>query len=56
MLKWFEETDKENPNIVYSRVRRVRNWAEYPFSGKLTKDQAREMVGSLEKGMRDYCL
>ena len=56
MLKWFEETDKENPNIVYSRVRLVRNWAEYPFSGKLTKDQARAMVGRLEKGMRDYCL
>ena len=56
MLKWFEETDKENPGIIYSRIRLVRNWAEYPFSGKLTEDQAREMVGRLEKGMRDFCL
>lgn len=56
MLKWFEETDRESPNIIYSRVRLVRNWAEYPFSGKLTEEQAKEMVNRLEKGMRDFCL
>lgn len=56
MLKWFEETDRESPNIIYSRIRLVRNWTEYPFSGKLTEEQAREMVSRLEKGMRDFCL
>lgn len=56
MLKWFEETDKSSPNIMYSRVRLVRNWAEYPFSGRLTKEQASELVSRLEKGLRDFCL
>ncbi len=56
MLKWYEETDKESPNIVYSRIRLVRNWDEYPFSGKLSREQAGEMVNRLERGMRDFCL
>lgn len=56
MMKWFEETDRNSPNIIYSRIRLVRNWSEYPFSWKLTEERAREMVGRLEKGMRDFCL
>ena len=56
MLKWYEETDKESPNIVYSRIRLVRNWDEYPFSGKLSREQAGEMVNRLARGMREFCL
>ena len=56
MLKWFEETDRENPDVVYSRIRLVRNWSEYPFSAKLSPKAAGEMVDRLEKGLRDFCL
>ena len=44
------------PISLYSRIRLVRNWDEYPFSGKLSREQAGEMVNRLERGMRDFCL
>ncbi|WP_101875786.1 ATP--guanido phosphotransferase [Lachnoclostridium edouardi] len=53
MLKWFEQTEKENPNIVYSRIRLARNLDSYEFPGKLTEKEGAALVCKLKEGMRD---
>lgn len=53
MLKWFEQVDRENPGIVASRVRLVRNWDQYAFPSRLTPKEGMEMVHRLEYGLRD---
>lgn len=53
MAKWFEEAEKEMSNVIYSRVRLVRNWKEYPFPGKMTREQGAEMTARLYEGLKD---
>ena len=53
MLKWFEKTDKNMPNAICSRIRLVRNLQEYPFPGRLSDDDAVEMIQKLKKGLKD---
>ena len=53
MAKWFEEAEKEMSNVIYSRVRLVRNWKEYPFPGKMTREQGAEMTARLNEGLKD---
>lgn len=40
MEKWYEVPEKKDSNVIYSRVRLVRNWADHPFPGKLTEEQS----------------
>lgn len=54
MLKWFEHTDKNRPQIVSSRIRLVRNWQEYEFPARLDQKQAKEVVKRLELGLEEY--
>lgn len=53
MAKWFEEAEKEMSNVIYSRVRLVRNWKEYLFPGKMTREQGAEMTARLNEGLKD---
>ena len=53
MAKWFEEAEKEMSNVIYSRVRLVRNWKEYPFPGKMTREQGAEMTARLNEGLKN---
>lgn len=53
MAKWFEVPGNAGSNVVYSRIRLVRNWAEYPFPGKMTREQSLEMTGRLYDGLKD---
>lgn len=53
MASWYEQTDPERKNIVYSKVRLARNWSEYVFPARLGEDEAREMVGRLCEGLKD---
>ena len=53
MLKWFEKTDFSRPQIVYSRIRLVRNVKDYLFHGKLEEKEGRELIGRLEFETRD---
>lgn len=53
MEKWYNVPGKEDSNVVYSRVRLVRNWKEYPFPGKLTAEQSREMTEKLCEGLKE---
>lgn len=52
MAKWFEAEGKEMSNVVYSRVRLVRNWKEYPFPGKMTREQNADMTNRLCEGLK----
>ena len=44
MGKWYEVPEYPDSNVVYSRIRLVRNWAEYPFPETMTKEQSLEMT------------
>jgi protein arginine kinase len=52
-MKWFEEVDKEQPGVISSRVRLVRNWEEYAFPSRLPAKDSEEMIRRLELGLRD---
>lgn len=47
MNKWYEDPGTPGSNVIYSRIRLVRNWREYPFPGKMTREQSAEMTGKL---------
>ena len=53
MMKWYDVPGNQDSNVVYSRIRLVRNWADYPFSGKMTEEQSRELVDQLKEKMKD---
>lgn len=53
MDKWFEVPKDPESNVVCSRVRLVRNWADYPFSGRMTKEESLEMTERLCGGLKD---
>lgn len=47
MAKWYEVPEKRDSNVVYSRIRLVRNWADYPFPGSMSEAQSAEMTKAL---------
>lgn len=53
MAKWYEVPGNTDSGVVYSKVRLVRNWAEYPFPGKMTKEQSLELTAQILSGMQD---
>lgn len=53
MRKWFEQTGRERPGIISSRVRLVRNWDQYPFPSRLSDKESAEMIRRLEYGLRE---
>lgn len=53
MLKWFEKLETEKPNMIFSRIRLVRNWNEYQFPSRLTDKQGSELIKRLEFGLKD---
>lgn len=52
MSKWFEEEAVVGSNVVSSRIRLTRNWADYVFPSRLSKEEAKEMVGRLKEEFR----
>lgn len=53
MGKWFDSVDNKNSNIVYSRIRLARNWDEYVFPSRMTREQCLEMLNRLKDGLKD---
>ena len=53
MLKWFEQVQDKNSNIICCKVRLARNWSEYVFPSKLSDEDGREMIDRLNEGLRD---
>lgn len=53
MGKWYEVPGYPDSNVVYSRIRLVRNWAEYPFPETMTKEQSLEMTDRIFETIND---
>lgn len=51
MDRWFDLPGNPDSNVVYSRVRFVRNWQDYPFPGKMTNEQSAEMTAALQAAL-----
>lgn len=65
MLRWFEEAGANNDVIISSRIRLARNLNAYPFSTRMTSEQADRMLAETGKVLlklpateefRDYVL
>ena len=44
---WYGTCGKENDTAVSTRVRLARNLSGYPFDGRLTEEQAKEIIGKV---------
>ena len=53
MLKWVECEEENRQNIISSKIRLARNWSEYVFPAKLSKEESLEMVKRLCEGLAD---
>lgn len=53
MKKWYDVPGKEGSNVIYSRVRLVRNLKDYPFPGKMTREQSLEMTETVMEGLKE---
>lgn len=53
MMRWFEQVDGARPGVVSSRVRLVRNWDQYAFPSRLSRQEGLEMIRRLELGLKD---
>lgn len=49
MLKWYKEPAKNNDVVISSRIRLARNLKKFPFSPKLTDQQAVELVKEVKE-------
>jgi protein arginine kinase len=49
MLKWYEEVVPDSDVVISSRVRLARNLETYPFSSKITDEQAVSLVDEVKK-------
>ncbi len=62
MPKWYEQLAPDNDVVISSRVRLARNLENYPFSGRITEEQAVGLVNEVkaitgllsEKGNRRF--
>lgn len=49
MLKWYEQIVPDSDVVISSRVRLARNLNTYPFSSKITEDQATALVNEVKQ-------
>lgn len=52
MLKWYEQVEQGNSNIVCSKVRLARNWSEYVFPSRLSQEESKELLARLKEGLK----
>lgn len=48
MPKWYEQLAPDNDVVISSRVRLARNLENYPFSGRITEEQAVALVNEVK--------
>ena len=53
MGRWYDSVDNKSSNIVYSRIRLARNWDEYTFPSRMTREQWREMLEHMKDGLKE---
>ena len=44
MAKWYEKQGENSDIVIASQIKLARNWKEYPFSSKLSNEQAKQLV------------
>lgn len=49
MLKWYEQIVPDNDVVISSRIRLARNLGTYPFSSKITEEQAAVLVNEVKE-------
>ena len=49
---WYENKGKDSDVAISTRVRIARNLAGYPFEGKLTEKQEKEIVSAVKKAYK----
>lgn len=49
MLKWYEQIVPDSDVVISSRVRFARNLDNYPFSSKITEEQATALVNEVKE-------
>lgn len=54
MAKWYAVPENTDSSVVYSKVRLVRNWADYPFPGKMTNEQSMELTAKILGGLQVF--
>ncbi len=54
MSKWYEGTEYSGSNVIYSRIRLSRNWAEHPFPSRMSREERQKAAEVLADGIRDY--
>ena len=53
MEKWYEVPESLDSCVIYSKVRLVRNWSEYPFPDKMTREQSMELTARILGGLQN---
>ena len=53
MSRWYDSVDNKSSNIVYSRIRLARNWDEYTFPSRMTREQCGEMLERMKEGRKN---
>ena len=54
MLKWYEEQGSNDDIVISSRVRLARNLSNYPFSKKISEEQAKKLVSEVGECLQEY--
>ena len=54
MAKWYEEEGECRDVVVSSRVRLARNLEKYPFSERISDEQAELLVSEVNESLKDY--
>ena len=44
MTKWYEQQGKQSDIVISSQIKLARNLKEYPFSSKISEEQAKQLV------------
>lgn len=50
-MKWYDDDGNNNDVVISSRIRLARNLENYPFSSKLSNDQASSVLEEVNKGI-----
>ena len=50
-MKWYDDNGKNKDVVISSRIRLARNLKNYPFSSKLSNEQASSILEEVNKGI-----
>lgn len=53
MEKWYEVPESLDSCVIYSKIRLARNWSEYPFPDKMTREQSMELTARILGGLQN---